>query len=247
MPLQNWKNYTLPSATCKPHQDWLQIDQYKVFLKSAMGDIDPEVQVYIDLTGGSYLKRIIPPQLQELLGSPSIIMIEWELIDGYTCSQLPGMVVTLLEAGYNVGWGCVGGHGRTGWLAAKVLQELTGCSGNEAVDHVRNNYCSSAIETQTQLNDLGSDRPAKPFTVVSNSTYATGRRWDYDLQCWVEITPIEEEDIKLQGGHMSYTELEKSLEHLLGESDEEYEARTDIMLDKYYGQFDDGTKSIQWD
>jgi hypothetical protein len=231
-----------------------------------MGDIDPEVQVYIDLTGGSYLKRVIPPQLQELLGTPSLIIMEWELVDGYTCSQLPGMVVTLLEAGYTVGWGCVGGHGRTGWLAAKVLQELTDCSGNEAVDYVRNNYCSSAIETRTQLNDLGSDRPAKPFAVVSN-TYAPGRRWDYDLQCWtepttptrkwdyeqhcwVEITSVEDEyekDTKFQTGDMTYAELEKSLEQLLGESDEEYEARTDIMLEKYYGQFDIGTKSALWD
>ena len=211
-----------------------------------MGDIDPEVQVYIDLTGGNYLKRIIPPQLQELLGTPSIIMMEWEIIDGYTCSRIPSMVITLLKAGYNVGWGCIGGHVRTGWLAAKVLQELTGCSGNKAVDYIRNNYCALAIETQTQLNDLDSDRPAKPFTVMSNNTYAAGRRWDYDLQCWVEITPMEEEeDVSLD--LMSFAELEKELVQLLGESDEEYEARTDILLNKFYGKYDDGTKSVQWD
>ena len=213
-----------------------------------MGDIDPKVDVYIDLTGGSYLKRVIPPQLQELLGTPSLIIMEWELIDGYTCSQLPGMVVTLLEAGYTVGWGCVGGHGRTGWLAAKVLQELTNCSGNEAVDYVRENYCSSAIETQTQLNDLGSDLPAKPFAVVSN-TYMAGRKWDYVSQSWVDILPDEKdkEDVGGVDEYMSYIELEKGLVQLVGETDEEYEARTDILLDNYYSQFKDSPKSVWWD
>ena len=214
-----------------------------------MGDIAPEVEVYIDLTGGSYLKRVIPPQLQELLGTPSLILMEWELVDGYTCSQLPGMVVTLLEAGYTVGWGCVGGHGRTGWLAAKVLQKLTGCSGDEAVDYVRDNYCASAIETQTQLNDLGSIRPAKPFTVVSN-TYAPGRRWDYTSQSWVDIISDddkEEENTKFEEDNMSFIELQKHLEQLVGETDEEYEARTEDLLDTYYGQFNDPSKSIWWD
>jgi hypothetical protein len=243
MSTKNWQQYS--AVSCKPHQNWLQIDQYRVFLKSATGDIDPKVQIYIDLTGGSYLKRVIPPQLQELLGNPSLIMMEWELLDGYTCDQLPNMVVTLLEAGYVVGWGCVGGHGRTGWLAAKVLQELTNCSGNEAVDYVRKNYCASAIETQNQLNDLNSDRPIKPFTVVVDNTYSFGKKWDRELQCWVEITSVEQEDSC--DIEMTYTELEKSIERLLWESDEEYEARTDILLEKYYKQFDDGTKSVFWD
>jgi hypothetical protein len=45
--------------------------------------------------------------------------------------------------------GCVGGHGRTG-TALACLAVLTGTPADEAVDWVRANYCSSAVETQEQ-------------------------------------------------------------------------------------------------
>ena len=128
-----------------------------MFLRSSGGRIDPEVDVFIDLTGRAFLDRSIPHQIAHLFPKPGVIIMPWEVTDGTTCEQITGMVVTLLENKYKVGWGCVGGHGRTGWLAASVLKALTGCTGNDAVTYVRDHYCEKAIETQEQLDFLGSN------------------------------------------------------------------------------------------
>lgn len=46
--------------------------------------------------------------------------------------------------------GCVGGHGRTG-TALACLAVLTGTPPDHAVDWVRANYCSDAVETKEQV------------------------------------------------------------------------------------------------
>lgn len=45
--------------------------------------------------------------------------------------------------------GCIGGHGRTG-TALACMGVLSGQSGQEAIDYVKENYCNHAIETKTQ-------------------------------------------------------------------------------------------------
>jgi hypothetical protein len=45
--------------------------------------------------------------------------------------------------------GCLGGHGRTG-TALACLAVLSGQSGEDAVNSVRANYCSNAVETPEQ-------------------------------------------------------------------------------------------------
>jgi predicted N-formylglutamate amidohydrolase len=83
------------------------------------------------------------------------------------------------------------------------------------------------------------------------NTYGPGRKWDYTLKCWVEETPVANTLVEtfdpLVEEEITHAELEKGLEPLLGESDEEYEARTDLLLAKYYAQFDDTDKSLMWD
>ncbi len=136
------------------HAQWVDVGSYKVWLKSSYGFMSKELDIYIDLTGYG-LRRNIPAQLAHILPAPKPIRMEWEIDDGRVCDELPGYVIILLKAGYKVGWGCSGGHGRTGWLAAKVHQLLTKCSGRDAVNHIRANYCIDAVETMVQLRDLG--------------------------------------------------------------------------------------------
>ena len=223
--------YSTLSKTCKPHQQWLAIGKHKVFLKSSGGQLDPEVQVFIDLTGGGYYKREIPAELQHLFPKRVIVM-DWELRDGSVCEELPGMVVTLLENGYTVGWGCIGGHGRTGWLAAAVLQALTGCTGDEAVDYVRKNYCKDAIETRDQLDELGSSRaPSRSYYV-----YQTPAKVSY-------LSPISsprkypEWNMGKKDKEMTEAELEKALEPIDGESDEDYDKRTDPLIQRWLNTY----------
>jgi hypothetical protein len=138
------------------HGKWVEVGEYKVWLRSSGGTYpsDPHLDVYVDLSGFA-LHRHIPPELAHLIPSPKPLVVEWEVSDGAIDYRIHNHVVTLLKAGYVVGWGCLGGHGRTGWLAAKVHMMLTGCTGRESVNHIRSTYCHNAIETLVQLRDLG--------------------------------------------------------------------------------------------
>lgn len=146
------------------HQDWLKVGnkdkgEYSVFLRSTWGSIPKLLDVYFDLRG--LIQRGLPPKYTKYLGDKTFAnIIPWYIEDGDICETLPGIVVGMLKDGLSVGWGCEGGHGRTGWLAAKVHQLITGCSGLNTVTHVRKNYCTNAIETKEQEDDLGYESPS---------------------------------------------------------------------------------------
>ena len=61
------------------------------------------------------------------------------------CSRM----LWFINDGTSVEIGCVGGHGRTGTLAACFLV-YRGMKSKDAINHVRNTYCRRAIETQAQ-------------------------------------------------------------------------------------------------
>lgn len=81
------------------------------------------------------------------------------------------------EAGKNIGFGCAAGHGRTGWLYAKLIKEFEGCTGDEAVTRARERFCPRCVESLVQTIDLGcehvqhSDALRKP--------YASGGGWGW--------------------------------------------------------------------
>ena len=57
--------------------------------------------------------------------------------------------------GMKIGWGCVGAHGRTGWVYAKLLMRFEGLSPEAAFIEVRKRLCTKAIESKTQVDNLG--------------------------------------------------------------------------------------------
>lgn len=143
---------------CKPHAEWLEIGKYKVFLKSSGGKIDENLEVFIDLTGWYGESIQVPRELEKYLDKSKkpCKMVTWKITDGSPGPKtLMQFVLNMLRDGLTVGWGCMGGHGRTGWLAAKLYKEVLGCDGDTAVTWVRENYCKKAVETNSQLVDLG--------------------------------------------------------------------------------------------
>ncbi len=54
-----------------------------------------------------------------------------------------------------VGFGCVGGHGRTGWVLTKLCIELGGMNPNKALEYIRKVYCEQAVESIIQKENLG--------------------------------------------------------------------------------------------
>ena len=183
--LDKYLDKVLPKATpavtkyCKPHQNWLKIGDYEVFLKSSRGNIHKDVDVFIDLTGYGTGEPEVPAPLRKYLDKSmkSCKMVIWDIADGRPGPpSLVRFVHRMLQDGLKVGWGCMGGHGRTGWLAAKLYKEVTGCHGDEAVEYVRDKYCFDAVESQGQLTDLGCSDKIKPTRLSITTYYGAGAK-----------------------------------------------------------------------
>lgn len=63
-------------------------------------------------------------------------------------SALVSRILSALNKGKTVGICCLGGHGRTGYVAALVLGKL---GIEDPIDHLRKNYCSKAVESKEQI------------------------------------------------------------------------------------------------
>lgn len=65
--------------------------------------------------------------------------------------ELAAKIILKLEQGERVGVFCVGGHGRTGYVASVVLGMLGYA---DPIEHIRTKYCSEALESRSQLNHV---------------------------------------------------------------------------------------------
>ena len=61
-------------------------------------------------------------------------------------------ITDCLEAGKKVGIFCLGGHGRTGYIASCVLGYL---GVEDPIGYLRENYCKKAVETRSQAEEIG--------------------------------------------------------------------------------------------
>jgi hypothetical protein len=58
--------------------------------------------------------------------------------------------------GARVGFGCAGGHGRTGWVLARLLHTIGGHPlGDDLIKLTRDLLCKNAIESEEQITNLG--------------------------------------------------------------------------------------------
>ena len=159
---------------CK-HGEWVELGPYKVWMQGFFSNPPVELDVFIDLECGfSGLERYVPPAFTKYVVESKPARMKWEIRDGGVDPCLAETVVKMLKAGYKVGWGCQQGHGRTGWLAAKVLMMLTGRTGTDALNYIRDKYCREAVETRKQLADLGAAVEADAKERVEHSDYL---RW----------------------------------------------------------------------
>lgn len=67
---------------------------------------------------------------------------------------LDGLVTKVLErlrAGRKVGLFCMGGHGRTGYIASIILGKL---GHRDPIEYLRGHYCSKAVESSNQVHHI---------------------------------------------------------------------------------------------
>jgi hypothetical protein len=74
-----------------------------------------------------------------------------------------------LLAGKKVHIGCIGGHGRTGLVLAALRKHMTG--DEDAITHVRKNYCKKAVESQKQIDWLNKHFGIKKEGVAPSKTW----------------------------------------------------------------------------
>ena len=96
-------------------------------------------------------------------------LIIWRIPDGHIDTDIANEVYRLLQK-YNIGFGCLGGHGRTGWLLGYLINKIERLCGDKLLHEVRDRWCDEAIESSIQFKSLGIRMPQeeKKFTWLAN-------------------------------------------------------------------------------
>jgi hypothetical protein len=162
----NWANGFTPAVVVCHSTKWVKVGEYMV-LCSKLGEYEEhlkEVDVFFGLDDIYFtrckLKVINTPQIVEVVGSividGSVKIVPVQIEDGTISHQIGEMVKKAILSGMKVGFGCMGGHGRTGWLLGYLLHHIEGIpKGDGLVREVRKRLCDRAIESVAQITDLG--------------------------------------------------------------------------------------------
>lgn len=78
-------------------------------------------------------------------------ILDFEDLPEDILARIVAEILENLEQGKLVGLFCLGGHGRTGYIAACVLG-LLGIE--DPIEYIRTNYCSKAIESNSQIRGI---------------------------------------------------------------------------------------------
>lgn len=152
---------------------WVKTGNKKVFCSNSFEyeNYIKRLDVYFGLGEqyeGEFSCKIIPKVRPELQKYTTIIKLDRydNLIfipfkDGDINYNAFYTILKAIEDGLRVGFGCAGGHGRTGWVLAKLIEHYEGTKGDKLVKEVRKRLCFKAIETPIQLSDLKADKYLK--------------------------------------------------------------------------------------
>ena len=88
--------------------------------------------------------------------------------------QLIEWTAEQLKAGKKVHAGCIGGHGRTGLFFA-ALRKLLVPEDDDAIMHVRNNYCKKTVESVQQVDWLHEHFGIKKAEATKGGGYVGGK------------------------------------------------------------------------
>ena len=112
-------------------------------------------------------------------------------------------IADCLEAGKKVGIFCLGGHGRTGYIAGCVLGYL---GVEDPIGYLREHYCKKAVETREQAveigNFIGNDELADKYFPKSKYEY-----YYDDLYSWGYPTNLHD---YYYGGHSLFGNVQRT-------------------------------------
>lgn len=64
-------------------------------------------------------------------------------------------VIKKFTCGWKIGFGCMGTHGRSGWLLGKLIKKIERLNGKKLLEQVRKRLCKNAVESFDQFESLG--------------------------------------------------------------------------------------------
>lgn len=76
---------------------------------------------------------------------------DYEVLPRDVIESLANTIVTRLDRNEKIGLFCLGGHGRTGYVAAIVLGKIGYA---DPIEYVRTRYCKEAIESNAQIKQI---------------------------------------------------------------------------------------------
>ena len=144
----------------------------------------PDLFVALDSMWMGYWAPVVSVGLPDVeLPKPisPMILVEWpdlSALPSNTMDWLSKTIINKINDGERVEIGCVGGHGRTGYLLSVLIALEEGCGAGAAIKRVRERYCSEAVESYRQLEAvyefLGEEESAiKNDWVVYSTTVKT--------------------------------------------------------------------------
>jgi len=143
------------------------IISWRDFFYEKHGELISKLDTFIALTDTGfdryqeYQQRFANPLLRKMASKFARTqrtlhnLIVLEITDGFFNKQVYEIARDLLTEGKRIGFGCLAGHGRTGWLLAKLIMHFESKTGDEAVREARNRLCYKCVETQVQVINLG--------------------------------------------------------------------------------------------
>lgn len=112
--------------------------------------------------------------------------------------------IDLYNDGKRIAIFCVGGHGRTGYFTSLILGKL---GVDDPIGHLRNNYCSKAVETKDQVSAiaefLGKPELESKYKVQPTIGFSLYDYYDYydGLNCCCDCEYFEQYSTYLNYGY----------------------------------------------
>lgn len=148
---------------------WVQVGDHKVYVCS-YSDLDTktleeiaQLDIFISLDNNFYkLTKYEQNPLVEKIsleirkpsrGLTNILMAE--IKDMAINLKTADAILKLVKENYKVGFGCLAGHGRTGYILGYLIKHLENLKGNSLLEAIHKRFCENCLESKAQHNQLG--------------------------------------------------------------------------------------------
>lgn len=108
-----------------------------------------------------YMNPVLDNIAKKLHGKGIKTVIHTNIPDYSIDNRVFEVINSCFKQGLKIGLGCMGAHGRTGWVLAKLIKIYEQVSGDEAVIRIRKRLCVECVESTRQLEDLKAKKHLK--------------------------------------------------------------------------------------